>query len=240
MALKRINKELQDLGRDPPAQCSAGPVGDDLFHWQATIMGPPDSPYQGGVFFLTIHFPTDYPFKPPKVAFTTRIYHPNINSNGSICLDILRSQWSPALTISKVLLSICSLLCDPNPDDPLVPEIARIYKTDRERYNELAREWTRKYAMWWLLMSFILAPTRPFSLSHAPAKETSLLRNKKKKNFSAPSSPPYTQSFSRLFFPNSCSNPHLPVFFFLSTSPPLPGHPQRLRYSQMSMEHSFN
>nr|XP_058917333.1 ubiquitin-conjugating enzyme E2 D2 isoform X7 [Kogia breviceps] len=95
-------------------------------------MGPNDSPYQGGVFFLTIHFPTDYPFKPPKVAFTTRIYHPNINSNGSICLDILRSQWSPALTISKVLLSICSLLCDPNPDDPLVPEIARIYKTDRE------------------------------------------------------------------------------------------------------------
>jgi len=131
MALKRINKELQDLGRDPPAQCSAGPVGDDLFHWQATIMGPPESPYQGGVFFLTIHFPTDYPFKPPKVAFTTRIYHPNINSNGSICLDILRSQWSPALTISKVLLSICSLLCDPNPDDPLVPEIARIFKTDR-------------------------------------------------------------------------------------------------------------
>ena len=101
MALRRIQKELQDLGRDPPAQCSAGPVGDDLFHWQATIMGPPESPYQGGVFFLTIHFPVDYPFKPPKVAFTTRIYHPNINSNGSICLDILRSQWSPALTISK-------------------------------------------------------------------------------------------------------------------------------------------
>ncbi|XP_037652512.1 ubiquitin-conjugating enzyme E2 D2-like isoform X1 [Sebastes umbrosus] len=147
MALKRINKELNDLARDPPAQCSAGPVGDDMFHWQATIMGPSDSPYQGGVFFLTIHFPTDYPFKPPKVAFTTRIYHPNINSNGSICLDILRSQWSPALTISKVLLSICSLLCDPNPDDPLVPEIARIYKTDSSRYNKLAQEWTAKYAM---------------------------------------------------------------------------------------------
>ncbi|KAL1261710.1 hypothetical protein QQF64_006975 [Cirrhinus molitorella] len=146
MALKRIHKELHDLGRDPPAQCSAGPVGDDMFHWQATIMGPNDSPYQGGVFFLTIHFPTDYPFKPPKVAFTTRIYHPNINSNGSICLDILRSQWSPALTISKVLLSICSLLCDPNPDDPLVPEIARIYKTDREKYNRIAREWTQNHA----------------------------------------------------------------------------------------------
>lgn len=63
-----------------------------------------DSPYAGGVFFLAIHFPTDYPFKPPKVNFTTRIYHPNINSNGSICLDILRDQWSPALTISKGML----------------------------------------------------------------------------------------------------------------------------------------
>ncbi|PTU21977.1 hypothetical protein P175DRAFT_0508864 [Aspergillus ochraceoroseus IBT 24754] len=122
---------------DPPSSCSAGPVGDDLG----------DSPYSGGVFFLNIHFPTDYPFKPPKVNFTTRIYHPNINSNGSICLDILRDQWSPALTISKVLLSICSMLTDPNPDDPLVPEIAHVYKTDRPRYESTAREWTRKYAV---------------------------------------------------------------------------------------------
>lgn len=146
MALKRITKELQDIGRDPPAQCSAGPVGEDLFHWQATIMGPPDSPYANGVFFLNIQFPTDYPFKPPKVSFTTKIYHPNINSNGSICLDILRSQWSPALTIAKVLLSICSLLTDPNPDDPLVPDVARTYKNDNPRYLKTAREWTAKYA----------------------------------------------------------------------------------------------
>lgn len=68
-----------------------------------------DSPYSGGVFFLAIHFPTDYPFKPPKVNFTTRIYHPNINSNGSICLDILRDQWSPALTISKGMSASCSI-----------------------------------------------------------------------------------------------------------------------------------
>ncbi|GFO23419.1 ubiquitin-conjugating enzyme e2 2 [Plakobranchus ocellatus] len=146
MAQKRIKKELVDFGKDPPTNCSAGPVGDDLFHWQATIMGPTDSPYYRGVFFLTINFPTDYPFKPPKVAFTTRIYHPNINNNGSICLDILRGQWSPALTISKVLLSICSLLTDPNPDDPLVPEIARLYKQDREKYFKVAKEWTEKYA----------------------------------------------------------------------------------------------
>ncbi|CAJ1953473.1 unnamed protein product [Cylindrotheca closterium] len=147
MSLKRINKELVDLGKDPPANCSAGPVGDDMFHWQATIMGPDDSPYAGGVFFLDIHFPADYPFKPPKVHFTTRIYHCNINSNGGICLDILKDQWSPALTISKVLLSICSLLTDPNPDDPLVPDIAQLLKSDRARHDSTAREWTSKYAM---------------------------------------------------------------------------------------------
>ncbi|CAH8641764.1 unnamed protein product [Dicrocoelium dendriticum] len=147
MALKRINKELQDLGQDPPAQCSAGPIADDLFVWQATIAGPAESAYEGGVFFLKIVFPTDYPFKPPKVSFDTKIYHPNINMNGSICLDILRGQWSPALTISKVLLSICSLLTDPNPEDPLCPDIARQYKTNRSEYEETAREWTRKYAM---------------------------------------------------------------------------------------------
>ncbi len=148
MALKRIQRELIDLRDDPPFNCSAGPIDEkDQYHWQATIMGPDDSPYAGGVFFLNIHFPTDYPFKPPKCNFTTRIYHPNINSNGSICLDILKDQWSPALTISKVLLSISSLLTDANPDDPLVPEIAHIYKTDRPKYEATAREWTRKYAM---------------------------------------------------------------------------------------------
>ncbi|CAN1264209.1 Ubiquitin-conjugating enzyme E2 28 [Linum perenne] len=148
MASKRILKELKDLQKDPPTSCSAGPVAEDMFHWQATIMGPPDSPYSGGVFLVTIHFPPDYPFKPPKqVAFRTKVFHPNINSNGSICLDILKEQWSPALTISKVLLSICSLLTDPNPDDPLVPEIAHMYKTDRSKYETTARSWTQKYAM---------------------------------------------------------------------------------------------
>ncbi|BBH06379.1 ubiquitin-conjugating enzyme 28, partial [Prunus dulcis] len=151
---QRILKELKDLQKDPPTSCSAEmwlPAHvlwlRTCFHWQATIMGPPDSPYAGGVFLVTIHFPPDYPFKPPKVAFRTKVFHPNINSNGSICLDILKEQWSPALTISKVLLSICSLLTDPNPDDPLVPEIAHMYKTDRAKYESTARSWTQKYAM---------------------------------------------------------------------------------------------
>merc|ERR1712136_230950 len=108
--------------------------------------GPQDSPYSGGVFFMNINFPSDYPFKPPKVHFTTKIYHCNVNSNGDICLDILKDQWSPALTISKVLLSISSLLTDPNPDDPLVPEIANQFKVNRAKFDHTAREWTKKYA----------------------------------------------------------------------------------------------
>jgi len=125
-----------------------------LFHWTATIMGPEDSPFQGGVFFLDIHFPADYPFKPPKVVFQTKVYHPNINKNGSICLDILKDQWSPALTLSRVLLSISSLLCDPNPDDPLVPEIAHQYKTNKALYEANAREWTQKFACFLVEYSF--------------------------------------------------------------------------------------
>ncbi|CAL1289721.1 unnamed protein product [Larinioides sclopetarius] len=110
-------------------------------------MGPQDSPYEGGTFCLSIHFPKTYPFDPPKVKFTTKIYHPNIGSEGYICLDILGSAWSPALTVSKLLLSICSLLCDPNPNSPLRREIAVIYRSNRNLYDENAKEYTRKYAM---------------------------------------------------------------------------------------------
>ncbi|CAB5370749.1 unnamed protein product [Rhizophagus irregularis] len=146
MALKSINKQLHDMIRDPLPLISAGPVGDDLLHWKATIMGPLDSPYEGGVFFLDIQIPTDYPFKPPRIKFTTKICHPNIDSNGNIDLDILRQHWSPGLSISKLLLSICSFLTDPNPDCGSL-EISNIYKNDRARYEATVREWTRKYAM---------------------------------------------------------------------------------------------
>jgi ubiquitin-conjugating enzyme E2 D/E len=147
MSLQRIQKELKELASDPPGNVSAGPLKDDLYEWEATILGPEDSPYEGGVFFLRIHFPTDYPFKSPKINFTTKIYHCNINANGGICLDILKEQWSPALTISKVLISICSLLTDCNPDDPLVPEIAELYRRNRIQHDAKAKEYTIQYAM---------------------------------------------------------------------------------------------
>lgn len=143
---KRISKELAEISLDPPSNCSAGPKGDDLYEWVSTIAGPSDSPYAGGIFFLDVHFPQEYPFKPPKVVFRTRIYHCNINSQGAICLDILKDNWSPALTISKVLLSICSLLTDANPHDPLVGSIAQEYLTNREEHDSIAREWTKRYA----------------------------------------------------------------------------------------------
>ena len=144
--LKRIQKELEEFNKEPPSNCSAGPLDDDLFEWQATIVGPSGSPYENGIFKLRINFPADYPFKPPLCTFATKIYHPNINSDGSICLDILKENWSPALTISKLLLSICSLMEDPNPDDPLVPEIADIYKNDKSRFIQYAKEYTLTHA----------------------------------------------------------------------------------------------
>jgi len=126
--------------------CSAGPVDDDLSTWQGIIIGPEGTPYVGGVFKLEIIFPSDYPYKAPKVTFATPIYHCNINRAGNICLDILKDKWSPVLTIGKVLLSICSLLSDPNPDDPLAPEIAEVFKNDRAKHDETAAAYTARYA----------------------------------------------------------------------------------------------
>ena len=144
--INRLQNELKDLILNPPTNCSAGLIEDDIYKWQATILGPDESPYQGGIFYLKIYFPEDYPFKPPKVIFMTKIYHCNINSTGSICLDILKDKWSPALTISQVLLSISSMMDEQNPKDPLELEAANLYNKDKEKFNEIAKLYTLQYA----------------------------------------------------------------------------------------------
>ena len=148
MASTRLIKELEQLKKSPPENCSAGPIDDqkDIRHWKAMIIGPSGTPYENGIFYIDVVFPSDYPFKPPDMKFITKIYHPNVSGTGRICLDILKNKWSPALTLSKTLLSLCSLLSEPNPDDPLVGEIAQQYKQNYEAFCDTARSWTQRYA----------------------------------------------------------------------------------------------
>ncbi|EXJ72482.1 uncharacterized protein A1O5_04987 [Cladophialophora psammophila CBS 110553] len=146
-AEKRIMSELTDIGRDPPYRVSCGPIGDDIFHWQATFLGPSDSDYAGGVFFLDIRFPQDYPWKPPRLSFTTKIFHTNVNEFGGISLDILHDAWSPGLSVAKCLLAICSMMQDPYaPPGSWFPS-AQLYLRNRAKYHQTAREWTTKYAI---------------------------------------------------------------------------------------------
>jgi ubiquitin-conjugating enzyme E2 D/E len=145
--LKRLQKEWEKLQKDPVEYVTAGPKNEtDLTKWIGTLVGPTETPYEGGVFQLEIFFPENYPYMPPKIIFKTPIYHPNITPRGSICLDILKTNWSPALNIRAVLLSLCSLLSDPNPDDPLMPEIAHQYKNNKTKFLADAREWTLRHA----------------------------------------------------------------------------------------------
>lgn len=145
---RRIQKELCELSNHPLENITAFPNDEDIRSWNAVIHVPEDqdSLYAGGTFHLTIQFPQSYPFVPPKVTFVTRIFHANISRMGSICIDLLKTAWSPAMTIGKVLLSIRSLMDDPNPSDPLSPEVADLYVSDREKHDETARTWTKRYA----------------------------------------------------------------------------------------------
>ncbi|VFR03019.1 unnamed protein product [Cuscuta campestris] len=143
---KRIQKEMAELSLDPLPDCAAGPKGDNIYHWVATLFGPSGTPYEGGIYFLDITFPSEYPFKPPQVIFKTRIYHCNVDPNGIVSLVILKDGWSPALTISKVLLALRSMLTTPDTYNTVVPGIAQLYLGDRARHDVIAAEWTRRFA----------------------------------------------------------------------------------------------
>ncbi|KAE9402230.1 UBC-like protein [Gymnopus androsaceus JB14] len=119
MTLKRIHREIADLKKEDLGAMTLAPSEDNMFLWKGQIPGPEGSVYEGGLFNLDVTLATDYPFTAPRVTFKTRIYHMNISERGDICIDILKNNWSPALSLFKVLLSLSSLLTDPNPRDPL-------------------------------------------------------------------------------------------------------------------------
>lgn len=142
----RIIKETKQLTKAPLPGITAVPHEDNLRYFDVTIAGPPDLPYAGGVFKLELYLPDDYPMAPPMVRFLTRIYHPNIDKRGRICLDVLKNNWLPALQIGTILLLIQALLGAPNPNDPLANEVAQDWKEDEARAVETAKEWTEKWA----------------------------------------------------------------------------------------------
>lgn len=143
---KRIIKETERLVSDPVPGITATPSEDNLRYFHVTIEGPLASPYASGLFKLELYLPDDYPMCAPKVRFLTKIYHPNIDKLGRICLDVLKDNWSPALQIRTILLSIQALLAAPNPDDPLANDVAEDWKKDEQAAIKMAQEWTAKYA----------------------------------------------------------------------------------------------
>eukprot|EP00590_Aulacoseira_subarctica_P012374 CAMPEP_0172423262 /NCGR_PEP_ID=MMETSP1064-20121228/14651_1 /TAXON_ID=202472 /ORGANISM="Aulacoseira subarctica , Strain CCAP 1002/5" /LENGTH=162 /DNA_ID=CAMNT_0013164529 /DNA_START=50 /DNA_END=538 /DNA_ORIENTATION=- len=144
---RRIVKETQRILAEPVTGISATPYADNLRYFAVAIEGPSDSPYERGVFQLELFLPVDYPMAPPKVRFLTKIYHPNVDKLGRICLDILKDKWSPALQIRTVLLSIQALMSAPNPDDPLDNSVAELWKTNEKEALQRAKEFTQTFAM---------------------------------------------------------------------------------------------
>lgn len=144
---KRIVKETQRLNSEPVPGITAVPHSDNLRYFDVTLDGPIDTPYEGGVFKLELFLPQDYPMEAPRLRFLTRIYHPNIDRLGRICLDILKERWSPAQQIRTTLLSVQALLSAPNPDDPLANDVASEWKDNQAKAIATAKEWTQKFAV---------------------------------------------------------------------------------------------
>ncbi|GMJ05897.1 ubiquitin-conjugating enzyme 27 [Hibiscus trionum] len=144
----RVQKELQECGREKDSSgIRVSPKSDNLARLTGIIPGPLGTPYEGGSFEIDITLPDGYPFEPPKMKFVTKVWHPNISSqSGAICLDILKDQWSPALTLKTALLSIQALLSAPEPGDPQDAVVAQQYLREYQTFVSTARYWTESFA----------------------------------------------------------------------------------------------
>ncbi|GAA95025.1 uncharacterized protein L969DRAFT_89413 [Mixia osmundae IAM 14324] len=159
---RRLMKEIRDCARDASTSGitirlagadldedpgSALASGGDISHLIGVFKGPESSPYEGGIFEVDIVVPPTYPFQPLKMKFITKTYHPNVSSqSGAICLDILKDAWTPVLTLKTALVSLQSLLCSPEPNDPQDAEVAKVFLTDRKQFDDTAKYWTTVYA----------------------------------------------------------------------------------------------
>lgn len=143
------------IQQDPPEGVTGAPLPDNIMVWNAVIFGPPDTPFEDGVFKLAMTFDEEYPNKPPQVKFVTRMFHPNgiisisqfiipfkllVYGDGGLCLDILQNRWSPTYDVAAILTSIQSLLHDPNPNSPANAQAAQLYNQDRREYICRVRE----------------------------------------------------------------------------------------------------
>ncbi|EGC32071.1 hypothetical protein DICPUDRAFT_11209, partial [Dictyostelium purpureum] len=146
----RLRQELSLIEKDPPPGIQAWPIENRINSLEAIIVGPQETPYDNGIFKLEISLPNRYPLEPPQIKFTTPIYHPNIDSNGRICLDILnmppKGEWKPSLNLSTVLTSIRLLMSTPNPYDPLMNDINEVFKNNYNQFFKTAKQWTTRHA----------------------------------------------------------------------------------------------
>mmetsp|Transcript_1804 Transcript_1804/g.5256 ORF Transcript_1804/g.5256 Transcript_1804/m.5256 type:complete len:194 (-) Transcript_1804:342-923(-) len=143
----RIQKELKEIERDTASGVTVELLGNDIRRMKGCLQGPKDTPYENGCFYVDIQLDDSYPFTPPKMRFITKVWHPNVSSaNGAICLDILKNKWSPALTLKTALLSLQALLASPEPDDPQDGVVAKQYLTEKDVFDQTAKQWTESYA----------------------------------------------------------------------------------------------
>lgn len=144
---KRLKKEAEALSSEDLAWGMAEPMEDNLFMWEASITGPEGSPYEGGLFNLSMRFPDNYPFKPPEVVFTTKMFHPSVKKDsGEICADILKAEWKPTLNIKWILTILREMLNAPSTESPLEPEIAQLLQEKPEEFAVLCAQHTKKFA----------------------------------------------------------------------------------------------